>query len=1486
MLVEGKMDAVEIADLLEESHLLELLNRFGPLLPLDLPSFDDLDDEVKLELCRELEKRGASRKAAEKAAAIATRLISSSPRFSIWVPMVNLNGEGELFRMDVLVRPTGGEGVLEWSKGIRDDGFRSSIEMAHKLACSEIGENYDVYLSMAGIPYGAQIHGASAGLSVAIAIEAAAMGQRIGLKSPGDLAVTGALDSMGRVLPVSDIPAKIRAVLHRINEGYRINAIVVPMKNLDEARKHCRDEVQIIGFDSLSDAISVLLDPWSDYLSSLSSYSSSQTPVLLSLKRAIEDGKRVIYLDKVDADREHTLLQIAAFLAEERLSFFHSDGRALSDLLPPPVPIPVLKDEWRDKLELVEEAISQFGTSVSSSLILSELNRDRFLFISSRFHPDHHIWVLTEAEWRREKGRISAKSSVISHLKTRSTCFDEHIRHVWRVVIPGKILACRDEGISFEDFLRSNYMRLKIIPADDPKGTPVIVEEAIIENRRMLILGEGGTGKSAELLRLFALASRGELKVDLNGEEIQLVPVYLTGDDILRQEGDIEKALKHIIGKENMSELAYTPGVLLLLDELDKIAHKLNEVLAPLESPPYENWLCLGAMRLYEWFASVEVLPPIWKIYQLLPPSKEEVKRFLGFNPGGVNLPLLLHLMRRWIISNGGVISHSRRSDIYRSAFQNWTNYELPNLEGNLTKVGITSNNLSLMIRRTLEELAIHCLEAKRSNLSLSEACQTIERWIVREIKPKGYFPSWWAHERAFTLRGESVLIPIGRFDHDDKPDEESILFYLEAISSLPFFHSKNGRLEFSHDEIRDYWAAEGLARRWNRDRMIPNDLIKRISAKNAIVMASGFADDPEEFVRNLFDPSDLYRAALATEALLECDVPSDLKGEIITTVIDHLIGERFEIQVEGLRVLNSAISGDVVLSVLRHLNEKEALPLFLELGLIRVILERFAASSDRDKNAYLDWLLPLLFRLISKVDYLSNRKPLDRLKSEALKYMFDVLGSSSRDNPVIREKIAAYLRPLMESDSDAVRARGIGVIGQIFGDKGIEYLKEIARRDVLSIELRWSALAKLCGVFRDEEVIPYIQSLLEALAEGPCKAFRYSNRYGTPERTSRLIRRWALHDLVFFFGYREEVIQFVDEYREFLSPEEMCELIRAFIRSGWGIKTLKEWIRADRFPTEATPILISELGYPWRMRTLSEDTIRRIAELVEMCPEANTPFERWIDILNRNAEMPPNWGGKSIDPEEFYRDFTEHHRFEDGKRWWLDGFRMILALREGEPMLQQRVLDLLGSVACDSRKELNERLINMTAVADIGRTLPEWGRPVLHFLTDMVALDRDPIVKVWALKLMSLIPEIIGYVPARRMIERTIEGNDYHRQISILPGALISCGPHLLRPIYKLYRRARSTELRRRITYALSAFWEPEVKGRDQGANDQVCDMLIEIAGGDPDPLVRLEAIYSFARIAPTNRMGELKMICGDNSMTPAGTVSEIARRLMERWF
>lgn len=1478
-LIRNEFSPSTMRGLLDRTHLLDLLEDFAPLLPLEPLSFESFKDGIRSDLHRELVKGGISERVARTAARIVAHLISSSSSFSLWVPLVNLSGEGELFRLDVLVRPSEGEGRLAFSKSVGDEGFQRSLDMAHKLACYDIGESYDVHLSIDGIPQDAQLHGGSMGLAVAFAIEAAATGRKIGFKEPGDLAVTGALDGMGRVLPVSDMQAKVQAVLRGMERGYRINAVVVPRRNLEEVEERCWGRLQVIGLDSLSDLSSILLEPWGEYLNALSALSHEDLPSLPALKEAIAEGKKVVYLVRFGSDGRETVLRIASLLAAERLKF-HRQGSPL-----PPLPIPVLSDRWMDKLQIVEETLSRFNTSASSSLVLSELRRGRFLFISPYFHPDFDVWVLTEFEWRRERGKISDETAVISDLITRSTCFDEHIRHVRNAVIPNAVLACRHEGISFEDFLDREYMRLGLIHVNEPDGSPITAEEVVLRSRRALIVGEGGSGKSVELMRIFTLASNGKIRMELDEEEIQLVPVYLKGEDILRHGGDIRGAVEEIIGEEEMHNLSHTPGVLLLLDGLELAVSKLDDIISSLERPPFDGWICLGAMRSYIWLSIVDDLPSGWDVYRITPPKRKDIKRFLGFNPGKIDLPILLYLMKSYAVSCGETISHSKRSSLYRSAFQNWMRYELGDMEKRLERVGITSNNLDLMLRRTLEEVAAYCLKTGRSELSLSEGTKLLKDWIEREIKPRGYFPSWWACERVYNLRGTPEIVPIGKIE-GDHPEEDSILTYLEAISSLPFLRVREEGFEFIHDEVRDYWAAEWIARKWNESEAVQKELFNRTDTRDALVISSGFVLNPSKYVRAIFDPSDLHRTALAAESILECDLHLDLRAKIITALIDHLAVERFEVLIEGLRMLELIISGDLIPTTLDHMENRDDLPPFLEMALIRAIVEKFAHLPHGDKRVCLDRILLFLIKFMSGMKYLSDRKPIGVIKSSLLNRSLMILGSSIQNDLSAQKRVLSHLKPLIEAEDDTLRARALYMMGWILPDRGYLQIREIGLREDLPLELRWSALAKLCGIFRDERVVPHVQALLNSLSEGPTDRFRFSGHYGSPEETVRLIRRWALHDLVFFFGYREEVIRFIEDRMESLSAEEKCELVRSFIRSGWGIKRLKKWIEEGEFPLEATPILTHDLGYPWSIKALSEDTVRRISELVGRCPEARTPFERWINASRSPPELPTDWGIETIDPERFHTEFAQYHSSEEGKRWWLDGFRMILSLRRGEPVLQQRALDLFGCVVCDDKAELNERLISMSAIADIGRTLFEWGRPVLRFLTNVVALQREPIVRMWALKLMPTIPEIAGYALARRMIERTIEGDNVYRQIAVLPGALITCGSSLIEPVYDLYRRTRSIELRRRIAYSLSSFLPPDVKGRDGGANERACDILLDIAENDPEPLVRLEAIYSFARIAPSNRLRELRGIPGDNLRVTNKTIGEIAGELMERWF
>ncbi len=131
-----------------------------------------------------------------------------------------------------------------------EEKFGEILKRAHKAALAylrikspeqwQLAKDCNLYVSIGELP--AKFDGPSIGLTIALAIVAWALREEIGIKSPGDVAVTGdIIEQQGKHLinKVGQIPAKIQAVLewNKTNPNKSIRLVLVPKgDNLQEAR--------------------------------------------------------------------------------------------------------------------------------------------------------------------------------------------------------------------------------------------------------------------------------------------------------------------------------------------------------------------------------------------------------------------------------------------------------------------------------------------------------------------------------------------------------------------------------------------------------------------------------------------------------------------------------------------------------------------------------------------------------------------------------------------------------------------------------------------------------------------------------------------------------------------------------------------------------------------------------------------------------------------------------------------------------------------------------------------------------------------------------------------------------------------------------------------------------------------------------------------------------------------------------------------------
>ncbi|MCI0527826.1 MAG: NACHT domain-containing protein, partial [Nitrospira sp.] len=235
----------------------------------------------------------------------------------------------------------------------------------------------------------------------------------------------------------------------------------------------------------------------------------------------------------------------------------------------------------------------------------------------------------------REGGYLPSFEPAFPIYLKRSTLFDPHVEDVQEGYIPDKILACR-QGIRFSDgtilqpntseFFEKYYRPVRVqelnanLQIKDSKALPISLLEAVQKSQRpILLVGEGGVGKSTELLRLFMDCTEGKL-TDENGTPF--VPIFLPLSDLIQRD---EKAVRNVyeliqyrletahldknrvfVDMETLKEeLRYTRNLLLLMDGLNEALtqpvqqHRVLEtVLEVCYRPPHHDMKVVISTRL------------------------------------------------------------------------------------------------------------------------------------------------------------------------------------------------------------------------------------------------------------------------------------------------------------------------------------------------------------------------------------------------------------------------------------------------------------------------------------------------------------------------------------------------------------------------------------------------------------------------------------------------------------------------------------------------------------------------------------------------------------------------------------------------------------------------------------------------------------------------------------------------------------------------
>ncbi len=409
----------------------------------------------------------------------------------------------------------------------------------------------------------------------------------------------------------------------------------------------------------------------------------------------------------------------------------------------------------------------------------------------------------------------------------RSTFLEKHQSNVRRQAAES-ILACKSLGLSPEQFFygqRALYVGIQVREPGESKGQRL--EEIILEKyedsptcRRLLLLGEGGAGKSTELLRLFfdcvaeesSSKLRGHftpclLRLGLLPQDWRENPKVITLEnflELLREELECQQLSPNRFRRE----LQWTPRLLILMDGLDEFHPATQEVrdafggiLEQFVDMCSSAWVVLASRdkeqergrglksllrsrRFGDW-RRLSIEDFAW--------SESEVKAYLqkvGRSPDEVNAllellrphtgllrnPMLLYLFGAAKLETieGKPLASAL---LYRAAMETWLekelNEKLPKLEFTFPMDPVKA------VVKLIGILAKKILERDQNSWKKDEAASRIKDYIIDHPQR----PKWWPEiEKNDKKRG------YGYGDGDESVNEQELYRLSELLTELCVF--------------------------------------------------------------------------------------------------------------------------------------------------------------------------------------------------------------------------------------------------------------------------------------------------------------------------------------------------------------------------------------------------------------------------------------------------------------------------------------------------------------------------------------------------------------------------------------------------------------------------------------------------------------------------------------------------------------------------
>ena len=670
--------------------------------------------------------------------------------------------------------------------------LKSSVENAAIAVCNLLGVIHNVWVDIEE-ETDSIYRDNSLGLAVAATMLACATNQVLGVETVGDVAITGSVGTSGEVGPVGGAKKKAEAINQINGLPYlraRISHMVVPDKNAHEVPQDSGLTVHEISH--VEDLSRILFDPWRDYLNSFKAYHSFPISEEVRTELARADSKRISVRKRFADDAAVAADGIARQLAQNRL-----DLLKLSDYrYPVPVRLDVRSFRRDTRLsEIVTEQVNQqcIQAGVERMETVHDSLRDgqmALIFdgldtyneldffkpgavmkadIESYYYRNQLVFVCSESSWHRHSSGIEDQD-IYKPLKLydgRSTFLDNHVQKIIEQKAPNLILPCRTAEVGFTAFFqgvegKDRYIELKVqkLNREDGRHGEIHSLGDVIragQDRRMLLVGDGGSGKTTALLKLMFDYTEKQL---ISEAGVLIAPMFIHAED-LAEKKSINNLSWDIRNNKVDRELRDTKNILIMIDGLNEVkpeneGYFLTAIRRLVEDYPQHRFILTSRRQEHaraEAMLSKDIVQDNFEQYELLaldfpnarsylaavmkPELAKQVMTSLGSQADVIANPMMVYLMSTIPKELEDQMAEGRkltRGWIYQTAVKRWIQRESESDKASLRVDAIHG---------FLRHFAHRMIGSQRRRLSKEEVIEIIDG--LYRCDPR---PHWYPYDR------------------------------------------------------------------------------------------------------------------------------------------------------------------------------------------------------------------------------------------------------------------------------------------------------------------------------------------------------------------------------------------------------------------------------------------------------------------------------------------------------------------------------------------------------------------------------------------------------------------------------------------------------------------------------------------------------------------------------------------------------------------